>query len=153
MKQHVQNVERSITVWPLANHIIICATELFLLLPLQARSHTTHLPSFSVLYQTYAYSFDPSPLLLQRQSTGSPPEQLEYYDVAWRSHVGSSERDSFGCGQEIKASLLSGSAQFERRSYRHSEVSKLPVLWPHTLSVHELPTIATLAPSCLLSYS
>ena len=42
--QDVQNVVRSIMVRPLANHIIICATDLFLLLPLQACSHTTHLP-------------------------------------------------------------------------------------------------------------
>ena len=30
----------------------------------------------------YASSFDPSPLFLQRQSTVSPPGQIEYYDVA-----------------------------------------------------------------------
>ena len=60
-------------------------------------------------------------------------------------HEGSSER-GFGCGQQIKASLASGSAQFERQSLRHSGVSKLSHGLTRFLFMNWLQN-ATLAPS------
>jgi hypothetical protein len=96
------------TVRPLAYHIIICATEFFLVLPLQARSHTTHSPPR--LIPNVRFFLQSHPLRLQRLST--LPGQLEYYDVAW----GLTNVLLRGvCGQHIKTSLPSGSAQFERQ--------------------------------------
>jgi virulence-associated protein VapD len=70
---------RSITVWPLANHIMLCATEFVLILHLQACSHTTHVTSPRLIPDVSFFL----PLLLQRQSTVSPPRRLKYYDFAW----------------------------------------------------------------------
>ena len=72
------------------------------------------------------------PLFLQRQSKVSPTWRLEYYDVAWGLTKVLKEKGL--AAVRFKASLPSGSAQFERHN---SEVSKLSVLWPHAFSVHE----------------
>ena len=64
------------------HHIIICAIEFFLLLHLQACSHTTQLPP-PPSYFTCKLHLQSLPLPLQRQSTVSPPRQLEYYAVVW----------------------------------------------------------------------
>jgi len=92
-------------------------------------AHYAFTPS-PVLFQIYASSFDPSPLFLQRESTVSPPGQLEYYVVVW------------GLTKVLQNEVLAavsrlrrrygGSAQFERQRGMKT------VLWPHALSVHEL---------------
>ena len=89
-----------------------------------------------VLFQMYPSSFNPFLLFLQRQSTLSPPEQLGYYDIAW------------GLTKVLQKEVLDAASRLRHRygvevrnlndwsTFRGAKTA----LWPHALSVHELPT-------------
>jgi len=126
--QDVQNAVRSITILPLANHITICETQ-FLFYCLFRSIHTPHIYPLSRLTPNVSFFLQS---LLQRQCTVSPAGQ----------HVagGLTQVILKECGQQIKASLRSGSAQLERH------MSKLSDLWSHALFMNCLQ-IATLASS------
>ena len=59
-------------------------------------------------------------------------------------HEGSSEREGFGCGQQINTLLFSGSATSWKCAIWKTELAIFrgakTVLWPHGISIHDLPT-------------